>query len=470
MSQRWVRSPTMHPDPIPGAYGGSRLTSDVASPDVMAFDGRGQIASSPTEMGEVASEDAEILEAVAAESEWMADLLARLVQAPTVIGNEEVGQVVVRDALRELGLEPVDVPMDEDAIRAHPLASPFDWEVDGKKNVVGTWSPGPVDGGRSLILNGHIDVVSPEPLSQWGERDPFGAEREDGWLHGRGAADMKCGLAAIFGAVRALRRLGRSPHAPIHIESVVEEECSGNGTLQTLLAGYTADAAVVAEPFGAAITTAQVGVLWFKVRITGVPGHAAEGRNATNAIEKSLAVIQALRELEAEMNVTPPSPFDLFAHPINLNVGAISGGDWASTVPGVCVTHYRIAMYPGTPVSELRSRIEQVVANATAEQPGSAEVLYGGFACEGYDIPDDHPLITTLVGSFGKQAGVPPALVSTTGTTDAGIFGNVAGIPAVCFGPYAESAHGVGERVYLPSVVQTAQVMGLFIKDWCGSS
>ena len=197
----------------------------------------------------------------------MTDVLQRLVRADTTLGNEEAGQAIVRDVLRDLDLDPVDVRMDEEALRAHPLASPFDWETDGKANVVSTWEPAdgtPVNGGRSLILNGHIDVVSPEPLSQWGDRDPFGGDHEDGWVYGRGAADMKCGLAAIFGAVRALRRLGLSPGAPIHLESVVEEECSGNGTLQTLLAGYTADAAVIAEPFGAAITTSQVGVLWFK--------------------------------------------------------------------------------------------------------------------------------------------------------------------------------------------------------------
>ena len=281
---------------------------------------------------------------------------------------------------------------------------------------------------------------------------------------------MKCGLVAILGAVKALRSLDLSPHASVIVESVVEEECSGNGTLQTLLAGYTAEAAVIGEPFGAAITTSQVGVLWFRVRIVGVPGHAAEGRNATNAIEKSLTVIGALRELEAEMNLAPPPPFDLYAHPINLNVGAIRGGDWPSTVPGVCVTDYRIALFPGSPLAELKAQIEHVVADATADQPGSADVVYRGFSSEGYDIADDHPLITTLARAFATQSGTPPALVSTTGTTDAAVFGNVGGIPAVCFGPYAEQAHGVHERVYLPSVVQTAQVLGLFIRDWCGLS
>ena len=459
----------MHPGPEDGgAYGGSRLTSEV-EPSPLAFDGRGDVFAPVQDGAEPAAVDLRILDAIGDEAEWMADVLAALVRAPTTLGNEEAGQVVVRAALREIGLEPVDVPMDAAVLRASPDASPFDWDVDGKHNVVATWGPGSAADGRSLILNGHIDVVSPEPISQWGGRHPFSGDREDGWLYGRGSADMKCGLAAILGAVKALKRLGFTPRAPIHLESVVEEECTGNGTLQTLLSGYHADAAVVAEPFGAAITTAQVGVLWFNVRITGIPGHAAEGRNAVNAIEQSLLVINALRVLEAESNVSPPAPFDLFGHPINLNVGEIHGGDWASTVPGWCTTHYRIAAYPGTSMDELKARIERVVAAATEDHPGEAALLYSGFSCEGYVIPDDAPLVTSLAEAFTRQAGNPPALVATTGTTDAGVFGR-AGVPAVCFGPYAEQAHGIGERVYLPSVIQTAQVMGLFIRDWCGLS
>jgi acetylornithine deacetylase len=451
----------------PGAYGGSRLTTEVEPPDVLAHAGRGDVAQTEA-APDLGAGDAEILEAIAQQGSWMVETLAELVRAPTTLGNEEAGQRVVERALRDMDLEPVDVFMDAEQLRAHPASAPFDWDVDGKRNVVSVWEPNGENEGRSLILNGHVDVVSPEPVSQWGDRDPFGAHIEDGWMIGRGAADMKCGLASMLGAVRGLRALGLTPKAPLTIESVVEEECSGNGTLQTLLAGYTADAAVIAEPFGAAITTSQVGVLWFSVRISGVPGHAAEGQHATNAIEKSLAVIGALRGLEAELNAAPPAPYDLFTHPINLNVGTIRGGDWQSTVPGECETGYRIAAYPDMTIEELKARIESVVAEATADQPGSAEVLYNGFSSEGIDVPDDHPLVGALAHAFAIQAGTPPALVATTGTTDAAMFGNVAGMPAVCFGPYAEAAHGVGERVYLPSVVQTAQVMGLFVRDWCG--
>jgi acetylornithine deacetylase len=418
----------------------------------------------------MAPQDHEIAEAIAAGSAWMTELLTRLVEQDTTLGHEEPGQAVMRAALRQLGLEPVDVPMGPAALRAHPAASPFDWDIAGKANVVGTWAPTDGFGGLSLILNGHIDVVSPEPRSQW-VRDPFTAHLDGDWLSGRGAADMKCGLASILGAIKGLRSLGLEPRAPVIVESVVEEECTGNGTLQTVLSGYAADAAIIAEPFGAAITTSQVGVLWFDVIVEGRPGHAAERGSMVSAIESSLLLIGALRAVETELNAAPPPPYDQYPHPISLNVGQIHAGDWNSTVPGECITGYRIATYPGRPIAELRARVERAVADAAAANPGSfatpPEVRYRGFVAEGYELPQDHLLVSSLSSVYARHVGGLPALVATTGTTDARIFGD-AGIPAVCFGPYAEGAHGVGERVYLPSVVQTAQVMGLFIKDWCG--
>jgi acetylornithine deacetylase len=469
-----VRFPILEPIPddvTPAAYAGSQLSVGLEPPE-LAY--AGLPMPGPTlEAAEMAPEDTEIAEAIAAGAEWMTELLARLVDKDTTLGNEEPGQAVMREALHELGLDPLDVPMDAEALRAHPAASPFDWEVRDKANLVATWAPERRDGGLSLILNGHIDVVSPEPRSQW-DRDPFTAHVEADWLYGRGAADMKCGLAAILGAVKGLRELGLSPHAPVIVQSVVEEECTGNGALQTLLAGYRADAAIIAEPFGAAITTSQVGVLWFDVVIEGLPGHAAEAGHAINAIEASLTMIGALRVLEAELNASPPPPYDAYPHPISLNVGQIHAGDWNSTVPGECVTGYRFATYPGMSLQELRSRVEQVVADAATAHasafPQPPQVVYRGFAAEGYELAQDHLLVDSLSAAYARHMGAPPALVATTGTTDARVFGHVGGIPSVCFGPYAEAAHGVGERVYLPSVVQTAQVMGLFIRDWCGVS
>ena len=112
-----------------------------------------------TEETAIDSGAAEIAEAVAAESAYMEELLVRLVEAPTTLGNEEPGQQVMRDAFRAIGLDPVDVPLDEEMLRSHPAASPFSWDISGKSNVVADWHP-VGEGGRSLVLNGHIDVVA----------------------------------------------------------------------------------------------------------------------------------------------------------------------------------------------------------------------------------------------------------------------------------------------------------------------
>jgi acetylornithine deacetylase len=415
-------------------------------------------------------DDAAILEAVSAERERIEALLSDLVRAPTLLGSEAAGQEVMRRALADLGLTPVDVPLDADALRAHPGVSPFSWEVDGKANVVATWSPEEPADGRSLILNGHIDVVSPEPLSLW-STPPFGAERDGDWLYGRGAGDMKAGLAAMVGAVGALRRAGLAPRARVQLQSVVEEECTGNGALACVLAGHTADAAVVTEPTGGAIWSAQVGVLWFQLRVAGRPAHAGEAATGQNAIEATYPLIRALRALEADLNAAPPPPYDAHPHPINLNVGVIRGGDWPSTVAGECLTHLRLALYPGERVSDLREKVEAavaLVARDPALQGFEVEVLYDGFAREGYSLAEPAPLIDGLGAAYGRVTGRAPVVAASTATTDASQLQLHGHTPAVCLGPHAEGIHGVDERVYLPSVIDTAQTLALFIRDWCG--
>ena len=415
--------------------------------------------------------DGEILAAVAAEEPAMTRLLAALVPARTLLGDEAPGQVIMRTAFADLGLEPFDVPLDPDALAAHPGGAPFSWDVSGKANVLATWAPAAPADGRSLILCGHIDVVSPEPASLW-SAPPFVPRREGEWMYGRGAGDMKCGLAAMVGAVRGLQRLGLAPRAPVQLHSVVEEECTGNGALACVLAGHTADAAILTEPTRGAVWNAQVGVLWFKVRVLGVTAHAGDAPVGANAIEASTAVITALRGLEAELNAVRRPPFAAHPHPINLNVGMIRGGDWPSTVAGECVTDFRLACYPDEPVARLKERVERTVAAAARELPALAsqrvEVLYEGFQCEGYELAADAPLVTGLMDAAARATGRRPPLYASTATTDARTYQLYGDTPAVCFGPVAAGEHAVDERVHLPSVTETAQALALFIRDWCG--
>ncbi len=409
--------------------------------------------------------DAEILAAVAAEQDAMVELVAELVAAPTLLGDEASGQDVMRHAFASLGLEPFDVPLDAEEIGRHPGGAPFGWDVAGKANVLADWGGGA--GGRSLILNGHIDVVSPEPVALW-TGDPYTARVDGDWMYGRGAGDMKSGLAAIVGAVRGLQALGLEPGGRVQLQSVVEEECTGNGALACVLAGHTADAAILTEPTQGAIWPAQVGVLWFQVRAIGAPAHAGEAAEGANAIEASYAVIEALRELEAELNENRPPLFAAYPHPINLNVGVIRGGDWPSTVAGECLTHFRLALYPGEPVAGLKGRVEAAVASVAANSRFHFDVIYEGFQCEGYELEHDAPLVTGLQAAAARAGGEVPPLYASTATTDARTFFLYGDTPAVSFGPLAENEHGVDERVFIPSITQTAQAIALFIADWCG--
>src|SRR5919107_5331575 len=312
--------------------------------------------------GETISDEA-VLEAVATETGWMEDLLVRLVEAPTTLGEEEAGQRIMEQAFADCGLEPQSVYLDAEALRSAEGASPFSWDVRGKRNVVAGW-PALGSGGRSLILNGHVDVVPPAAEALW-TNPPFRAVRDGDWLYGRGAGDMKAGLAAMTGAVRALRRAGVRLAGDLQLQSVVEEECTGNGALQCLIDGHTADACVLTEPHPDHLTVAQVGVLWFHVDIAGVPAHAARASAlGHNAIDAAYAVLAELRALERDLNAEPPAPFDAFEHPINLNPGIVSGGDWPSTVAADCTLSCRLALYPGERPHDLRARIEEAVARA----------------------------------------------------------------------------------------------------------
>lgn len=411
---------------------------------------------------------AEILAAVEEEAPAIERLLIDLVQAPTLLGHERGGQEVMWAAFEELDLQPRWLPLDAEQLRASEGSSPFSWSVEGKANVVADWGLGRSEAGRSLILNGHIDVVSPGPSDMWAS-PPFVARREGDWLYGRGAGDMKAGLAAIVGAVRGLRRLGMAPLGPVQLQSVVEEECTGNGALQCVLSGHPADAVIITEPTSLTIQTSQVGVLWFQVIVRGRPAHAGDAPIGLNAIEAMVPVIAALRELEAELNAAPPAPYEAYEHPINLNVGIIQGGDWASTVAAESILHCRLAQYPGEPVDALRARVEEAVAGALAQLDGfRARVTYDGFACEGYTLESDSPLVVALSDSARTAIGEEPECLASTATTDARSFGLYGGSPAVCFGPHAEGVHAVDERVSMPSVLQTAQTLALFIHDFCG--
>ena len=249
--------------------------------------------------------------------------------------------------------------------------------------------------GKSLILNGHVDVVPLGPLDMW-ERPPFDPGIEGDWLYGRGSGDMKAGLIANIAALDALRRLGYQPAAPVYVQSVTEEECTGNGALACLVRGYRAEAAIIPEPGDDCLTRANMGVIWFRVHVRGLPVHASVAGSGANAIEASYRLIQALHGLEAEWNERKVNHkhFGELPHPVNLNIGKIEGGDWASSVPAWCSFDCRIAFYPGVTARDAANEIEACIATAVRNDSFLSNmpprIEYNGFFAEGYVLERGH--------------------------------------------------------------------------------
>ncbi|GHH02693.1 ArgE/DapE family deacylase [Pseudodonghicola xiamenensis] len=405
------------------------------------------------------------------------DFLTELTSHPSTRGQEQSAQAFMANALTERGMEVDQWQIDVREICNLPGFSPVIGDYEDAQNVVGTHRPRTTKG-RSLILNGHIDVVPTGPLDMW-DAPPFEPHVKDGWLYGRGAGDMKAGLASNLFALDALRHLGLAPAAQVHFQSVVEEECTGNGALACLARGYKADAALIPEPFEEKLVTAQIGVIWFQVHLKGLPTHVAYAGQGANAIEAAIPLIAALHEMEHRWNAPDKRHPDFahHAHALNLNVGKIQGGDWTSSVPAWSVLDLRMAIFPGQDIAAAKAEIEQVIRDTAR---GNAflknalpEVVYHGFLAEGYALSEDtSKTAKDVIGALDRAhlsvTGKPLERTAITATTDTRFFGLYADTPAIVYGPRAEAIHGFNERVELDSIRRITKSTALFIADWCG--
>lgn len=218
-------------------------------------------------------------------------------------GQEHEVQKFIFDEFASRGYSPVKFDMDEQELSKHVGAGRFSATHSHAPVVVGTHKPrDQAEGGKSLILNGHIDVVPLGPVDMWADQDPYSAKIIGDKLYGRGSGDMRSGHAANVWALDALKRIGLQPASEVILQSVVEEESTGNGTLMTHLKGYKADAVLIPEPVQEQLVRANVGVLWFQIEVRGRPVHVRAMGTGVNAVDACWKVVGALRELEAEWN------------------------------------------------------------------------------------------------------------------------------------------------------------------------
>ncbi len=400
------------------------------------------------------------------------------VRIPSVVGHEGDVQDFMRAIYERLNLD-IDVfEADLDMVSRHPAYVRAGLETVGRPNVVGTLR-GTDPTARSLALNGHVDVVSPEPLDAW-TYDPWGGALvgagKEQRIYGRGALDMKSGTLACAHALKAVLDAGVRPRGTVVVQSVVEEEAGGGaGTLATLLRGHTADALLSAEPFYRTIVLGQPGVMLFRVTVHGKTAHAAHSQMGVNAIGRMIPLYDAMVALDAERAARWQDPF--FSGPtgraVNLNIGVMRAGDWPSTVAGRADMECRIAFIPPQTREDVRREVEERIAEvARADEWLRAYppiVEWFGWQADPWRQDTASPFITTHSAAATAVTGSPPPLEASTGGLDARFAGPL-GIPAACIGARVGGMHGVDEHVEVESVIETVKIIAATIVSWCGVS
>lgn len=399
----------------------------------------------------------------------------RLVRIPSTPGLEAPAQQCAADAMSALGLDVAILWATRAELSLHPAFCDDGISVEERPSVVGIWrAPKKGGGARSIVLNGHLDVVSPGSESLWSD-SPWSGRIDGGRLYGRGACDMKGGVACAVYAVAALRRAGLTPEADVLIETVSGEESGGVGTLATIVRGYRADAAIILEPTKLRLCPVQAGALTFRLTVPGRSAHGALKRSGVSAIDNLRLLLTAIDELERARHAR-------FAHPLYddplqvapISVGILRAGDWPSTVPNEAVAEGRFGVFPGESVAAARHAFEAAIAGRAAgdawlcEHAPRVEWIEGQF--ESGETPLDSPIVQLVSAQHSRVTGGAPAMEGVTYGSDLRLFTNHAQMPAVLYGPGdVAQAHAVDEFIEIDEMLTACRVIARTVAEWsCG--
>jgi len=402
--------------------------------------------------------------------EGMLAYLRRLIAIPSLSGQETAAQESVAAQMERCGLE-IDVwELDFERLRQHPA---FSTEVEREHGMGVVGLMGEEAGGRSLILNGHTDVVPVGDESKW-HYPPWQGTIADERIYGRGAVDMKGGLCCALFAAKALRDAGVCLKGKLMIESVIGEEDGGVGTLAAVLRGYHADGAVVVEPTELIVAPAHAGALNFRVTVPGRSAHGALREEGVSAIEKFIPVYQALMALERERNQQVQDPlFARYKLPYALCVGTMQAGDWASTVAESLTFEGRYGVAVGEDIEATRRLLEETVAQAAQSDPWLREhpplVEWWGGQFEPASIPPDHPIVGAVCGAYDAVTGTAARVEGVPYGADMRLLVNEGRTPTVLFGPGdVRNAHRPDEYAPVAELVTAVRTLALTALRFCG--
>lgn len=403
-------------------------------------------------------------------AEAVVALASELIAIPSLSAEEGPIQDWLAARLPELGLATRTLDLDMAALAEHPA---FSAEVERTEAaaVLGRIGSG---AGRALLIDGHVDVVPAGRPEDW-QTPTFAPSVRAGRLYGRGACDMKGGLAAAAVALAAIAASGTELSGSATLACVVGEEDGGSGTLGVLERGIRADGCIIAEPTGGAVVPAVAGALSWRITVRGRSAHGCLREEGVSAIERFGVVHRAVLDLETRRNARPAPGFEWLERPFAICGGRIEGGDWPSSECDWLIWEGRYGVSPEEDLDAARAEFEAAIASASAgdpwlaEHPASVEWWGGRFLPARTSLDD--PVVASTLGAVADVTGSRAPIRGMPYGCDAGLTVGVGGIPTVVFGPGdIRDAHAPDESVAVADLVSAAQVLAVATLRFCGTA
>jgi acetylornithine deacetylase len=388
--------------------------------------------------------------------------LCDLIRFPSLPGREREAMEYVAARFAELASVervPLSNALRQDEDYADPVPGlDYEGRFNVRARVAGS------GGGRSLLVNTHVDVVPPSQ----GQERPFEPRVEDGIVRGRGACDAKGQAAALFTALAAMHRLGMAPRGDVIAHLVVEEEVGGNGTLAMIRRGERADACIVMEPTEMRIFSSVRGAVWFRVILTGKPGHSGRAGGTVSALKMAIQVIGILENYHASLLAASRGIplFDQFSNPMPITFGKLNAGDWPATAPARAVVEGVLGLLPNKTRYQVMEEMRQAIAaggDPWLKEHFELEFMYRHDA---HVLDPTHPLVAGLQAAC-REAGAAGEVTAMTASCDSWFYNNQLNIPTVVFGPGSLGfAHSNEEQIRLDDIATAAAVLVRFIDQW----
>jgi len=412
-----------------------------------------------------------VLEKINERREASIAFLQKIIAIPSVTGDEARIQKFLADYMTQLGLAVDAWETDWEQLKKHPAYRTVERGYEGRPNIVATLKG--TGGGRSLLLNGHTDVIPVGDGKGWSD-DPWSAKIKGGRIYGRGSCDMKSGVASHVMAVESILAAGGRPRGDVHINVVVDEEVSGHGTLDTVIRGYKADAGISGETSGLAVQPACIGRIWFEIEIHGKPAGIQKRYEGISGIELGNKIVKAVADLEAKRVATVTHP--LYPNALDTlpcMIGSFSAGNYPSAFPANCLLKGSIGTVPGEDHEGVKQSLVQQIARSAAGDPWMKlhppRVRFVGYDAEASEIPRNHPIVETVCRSYREITGRDPEISGRQGAADTRFLNRYADTPTVIFGPGSTAVmHADDEYVSIEDYMTAIKVMALSICDWCG--